>query len=317
MPFARKLALRYMHTTEPAADLVQVACIGLLNAIDRFEPGRGKKFTAYAAPTIVGELKRHFRDKGWSMHVPRDLQERALAVSQQGERLSSELGRTPTIDELSRALECTAEQTVEAMGAAHNYHPVSLDTPSTQTRRKAAARRHARQRGGWIRTRRRTSSARRQLANAQRDGAPGAPAASRARAHATRDQPTDRLLADARLACAAQIASPSGGSRGGSGGDVIGVLNGPAGPGLPIVVNKTCRSSGLALPRGVPAVATSKSDTRRSSAGTGRGPSRHSGGLHLCLVRLRYASRPGGGDDAHAGRHGRRAGGAEPTPGAR
>lgn len=78
MPFARKLALRYMHTTEPAADLVQVACIGLLNAIDRFEPGRGKKFTAYAAPTIVGELKRHFRDKGWSMHVPRDLQELSL-----------------------------------------------------------------------------------------------------------------------------------------------------------------------------------------------------------------------------------------------
>lgn len=129
MPFARKLAFRYMHTTEPAADLVQVACIGLLNAIDRFEPGRGKKFTAYAAPTIVGELKRHFRDKGWSMHVPRDLQERALAVSRHGERLSSELGRTPTVDELSRALECTAEQTIEAIGAAHNYHPVSLDTP--------------------------------------------------------------------------------------------------------------------------------------------------------------------------------------------
>jgi RNA polymerase sigma-B factor len=129
MPFARKLALRYVHTSEPVADLVQVACIGLLNAIERFEPGRGKKFTAYAAPTIVGELKRHFRDKGWSVHVPRDLQERALAVSRHGGRLSSELGRSPTVDELADALQCTVEQTMEAMNAAHNYHPISLDVP--------------------------------------------------------------------------------------------------------------------------------------------------------------------------------------------
>jgi RNA polymerase sigma-B factor len=129
MPFARKLALRYMHTSEPMADLVQVACIGLLNAIERFEPGRGKKFTAYAAPTIVGELKRHFRDKGWSLHVPRDLQERALAVSRHTERLSSELGRSPTVDELSDALRCTIEQAIEAIDAAQNYHPASLDAP--------------------------------------------------------------------------------------------------------------------------------------------------------------------------------------------
>ncbi|HTP19539.1 MAG TPA: SigB/SigF/SigG family RNA polymerase sigma factor [Solirubrobacteraceae bacterium] len=129
MPFARKLALRYIHTSEPMADLVQVACIGLLNAIERFEPGRGKKFTAYAAPTIVGELKRYFRDKGWSVHVPRDLQERALAVSRHTERLSSELGRSPTVDELSAALRCTVEQAVEALDATHNYHPVSLDAP--------------------------------------------------------------------------------------------------------------------------------------------------------------------------------------------
>src|SRR3984885_6114169 len=79
LPFARKLALRYVHSREPLDDLVQVACVGLLNAIERFEPGRGKKFTSFAAPTIVGELKRHFRDKGWTVHVPRDLQERALA----------------------------------------------------------------------------------------------------------------------------------------------------------------------------------------------------------------------------------------------
>jgi RNA polymerase sigma-B factor len=129
IPFARKLALRYVHSREPLDDLVQVACVGLLNAIDRFEPGRGKKFTSFAAPTIMGELKRHFRDKGWSVHVPRDLQERALAVSRQTERLSALLGRSPDLDELSEALECSIEQVLEAIDAAHNYHPASLDAP--------------------------------------------------------------------------------------------------------------------------------------------------------------------------------------------
>jgi len=129
LPFARKLALRYVHSREPLDDLVQVASVGLLNAIERFEPGRGKKFTSFAAPTIVGELKRHFRDKGWTVHVPRDLQERALAVSRHTERLSARLGRSPTLDELARALDCTIEQVMEAIDAAHNYHPASLDAP--------------------------------------------------------------------------------------------------------------------------------------------------------------------------------------------
>jgi len=129
IPFARKLALRYVHSREPLDDLVQVACLGLLNALTRFEPGMGKKFTSYAAPTIMGELKRHFRDKGWSIHVPRDLQERALAVSRQTERLSAQLGRSPTVDELSEVLECTVEQVIESLDAAHNYLPASLDAP--------------------------------------------------------------------------------------------------------------------------------------------------------------------------------------------
>jgi RNA polymerase sigma-B factor len=129
LPFARKLALRYVHSREPLDDLVQVASVGLLNAIERFEPGRGKKFTSFAAPTIVGELKRHFRDKGWSVHVPRDLQERALAVSRQTERLSALHGRSPTLDELSEVLECSIKQVMEAIDAAHNYHPASLDAP--------------------------------------------------------------------------------------------------------------------------------------------------------------------------------------------
>jgi RNA polymerase sigma-B factor len=129
LPFARKLALRYAHSREPLDDLVQVASVGLPNAIERFEPGRGKKFTSFAAPTIVGELKRHFRDKGSAVHVPRDLQERALAVSRHTERLSTLLGRSPTLDELTTAINCTLEQTMEAIDAAHNYHPASLDAP--------------------------------------------------------------------------------------------------------------------------------------------------------------------------------------------
>jgi RNA polymerase sigma-B factor len=89
LAFAPKLARRYVRSRETLADLVQVASIGLLNAIERFESERGKKFTSFAAPTIMGELKRHFRDKGWTVHVPRDLQERALAVSRHTERLSA------------------------------------------------------------------------------------------------------------------------------------------------------------------------------------------------------------------------------------
>ena len=131
LPFARKLALRYVHSREPLDDLVQVASVGLLNAIERFEPGRGKKFTSFAAPTIVGELKRHFRDKGWTVHVPRDLQERALAVSRHTERLSALHGRSPRLNELAEALACTVEQVMEAIDVAHNYHPASLDAPVT------------------------------------------------------------------------------------------------------------------------------------------------------------------------------------------
>jgi RNA polymerase sigma-B factor len=129
MPFARRLAVRYMHSREPMDDLVQVASIGLLNAIDRFNPERGKTFAAFAAPTILGELRRHFRDKGWTIHVPRDLQERVLALSRHAERLSTELRRSPTVFELADALGCTVEQTVEAIDAGENYQLTSLDAP--------------------------------------------------------------------------------------------------------------------------------------------------------------------------------------------
>src|ERR671937_1440676 len=113
LPFARDLALRYSYTDEPVDDLVQVACLGLLKAIDRYEPDRGTRFTSYAAPTILGELKRHFRDKGWALHVPRDLQERSLAVSRETEALSKRLGRSPTVREVAAATGCSVEETLE------------------------------------------------------------------------------------------------------------------------------------------------------------------------------------------------------------
>jgi RNA polymerase sigma-B factor len=139
LPFARKLALRYSYTDEPIDDLVQVASLGLLGAIERFEPGRGNKFTSFAAPTILGELKRHFRDKGWTLHVPRDLQERALALSRATERLSHDLGRSPTMEELADALHCSVEQALEASEVAHSYSPASLDAPVSREGEESAA----------------------------------------------------------------------------------------------------------------------------------------------------------------------------------
>jgi RNA polymerase sigma-B factor len=139
LPLARDLALRYTYTDEPLDDLVQVASLGLIKAIDRFEPGRGTKFTSYAAPTILGELKRHFRDKGWSLHVPRDLQERTLAVSRATEVLSKELGRSPKVREVAEHLGCSVEQVLEAQEAAASYEAASLDAPAARDDGESAA----------------------------------------------------------------------------------------------------------------------------------------------------------------------------------
>ena len=139
LPLARDLALRYTYADEPYDDLLQVACLGLIKAIDRFEPGRGTKFTSYAAPTILGELKRHFRDKGWSLHVPRDLQERTLAVSRATEILSTELGRSPNVREVAGHLGCSVEQVLEAQEAAASYEAASLDAPIARDDDESAA----------------------------------------------------------------------------------------------------------------------------------------------------------------------------------
>jgi RNA polymerase sigma-B factor len=130
LPLATRLAQRYHRGAEPLDDLVQVASVGLLKAIDRFDPERGAAFSSFAVPTIAGELKRHFRDKGWALKVPRDLQESAQQVNRTTDRLGHELGRTPTVAEIADALGITPEQVLEAREAATAYRPESLDHAS-------------------------------------------------------------------------------------------------------------------------------------------------------------------------------------------
>ena len=129
LPLARQLARRYQHGGEQLDDLVQVASLGLLKAIDRFDPSRETAFSSFAVPTILGELKRHFRDKGWSVRVPRDLQELAVRVDRVTDELARELGRAPTLAEVAERTGGTTEQVLEAREAAGAYRAVSLDRP--------------------------------------------------------------------------------------------------------------------------------------------------------------------------------------------
>ena len=130
LPFARSLAARYSHTNEPLDDLTQVASLALLKAIDRFDPDRGVRFASFAAPTILGELKRYFRDASWAVHVSRSLQELSLVVAQKRETLAKELGRSPNIRELAAAAGCSVEHAIEASQVtASAYEARSLDCP--------------------------------------------------------------------------------------------------------------------------------------------------------------------------------------------
>jgi RNA polymerase sigma-B factor len=129
LPLARQLARRYQRGGEHLDDLVQVASLGLLKAIDRFDPTRETAFSSFAVPTILGELKRHFRDKGWSVRVPRDLQELAVRLEPVGEELSRELGRAATPSEIAERTGATLEQVLEAREAAGAYRAISLDRP--------------------------------------------------------------------------------------------------------------------------------------------------------------------------------------------
>ena len=129
LPLARRLAGRYRHTNEPQEDLEQVASMALVKAIDRFDPDVGV-FIPYAVPSILGELKRHFRDKGWAMRVPRSLKERHLKVAEMIEVLTGRDGRSPSARELAEALDLELEEVLEAIEAGNAYAPATLDGPS-------------------------------------------------------------------------------------------------------------------------------------------------------------------------------------------
>jgi RNA polymerase sigma-B factor len=127
LPLARQLARRYQRQNEPLDDLLQVASMGLVKAIDRFDPERGTAFSTYAVPTILGELKRYFRDSGWAVHVPRGMQERVMKLDQASQELHRRLGRSPSAGELAKELDLNSEEVLEAMEAASAYDAISLE----------------------------------------------------------------------------------------------------------------------------------------------------------------------------------------------
>lgn len=129
LPLARNLARRYVGSHEPIEDLTQVANLALLKAIDRFDRGRGAAFATFAVPTILGELKRHFRDRGWSVRVPRTAQERALKVETAQRRLTARTGRVPTVKELAEFMELSVDDVLDALETASAHFSESLDAP--------------------------------------------------------------------------------------------------------------------------------------------------------------------------------------------
>jgi RNA polymerase sigma-B factor len=129
LPLARSLALRYRGAPEPLEDLIQVASLGLVKALDGFDPECGDSFKAYAVPTILGELRRHFRDRVWELRLPRSLQERTMVVREAATVLSDELGRTPTISQIAERLQLSEEEVFEAFEADSARRTFSLDAP--------------------------------------------------------------------------------------------------------------------------------------------------------------------------------------------
>jgi RNA polymerase sigma-B factor len=129
LPLADKLARRYRRTSEPLDDLLQVARLGLVKAARRWDPARGNAFSTFVVPTILGELRRHFRDRAWAVRVPRDLQELYLAVQSARETLWQELGREPTANDIAVCLGRPVEEILDSLEAADAYAPSSLDVP--------------------------------------------------------------------------------------------------------------------------------------------------------------------------------------------
>lgn len=129
LPFAKNLALRYRGASESFDDLLQVANLGLVNAVDRFDPARGTPFAAFASPTILGELKRHFRDRVWIVRVPRGLHDRMAEVEKATAALTIDLQRSPSVGEVAGKLGIEPAEVLEVMEANHNRRPLSLDRP--------------------------------------------------------------------------------------------------------------------------------------------------------------------------------------------
>jgi RNA polymerase sigma-B factor len=128
--FVRRLAQRYAHRGENIEDLTQVGCVGLIKAIDRFDGHYKVTLATYAAPNVLGEIKRHFRDKGWAVRVPRDVQELNVKLGRVVDELTGKLGRSPSVEELAQATQSTTEQVVEALDSSRAYNTVSLSAPS-------------------------------------------------------------------------------------------------------------------------------------------------------------------------------------------
>lgn len=131
LPLARSLAMRYQRSSEPLDDLLQVASVGLIKAIDRFDAERGGAFAAYAVPTILGELKRHFRDRTWAVRVPRGLQELSLRVDRAVGELTERHGRQPSVAQIAVAVDASEEEVLEALRAGGAYRAISLDAPQS------------------------------------------------------------------------------------------------------------------------------------------------------------------------------------------
>ena len=134
LPLAKAIARRYAGRGEPLEDLYQVASVGLIKAIDRYDIARGFELESYAVPTIVGEIKRHFRDRAWAVHVPRRLKELNMALTGLVESMSATLGRSPTVAELAGAAGVELEEAVEALDSGRAYSAVSLTTPAGEGR---------------------------------------------------------------------------------------------------------------------------------------------------------------------------------------